>query len=189
MVTQKYSTPESKVKIRHRNTKVSPFDDLASDYDAWFEREGKLIFTIEVRAFQQVLPSLPKPWLEVGVGSGRFAQVSGFSFTWTASGTGMVIDGAGNVVTPGTRVVEVMQDDGTLIVAGGAVVPGPPVTIAIVDFLANGGDQYPFRGASFTTVGVTYQQALSNFIVNGLGGLISAADYPEGGEGRITNLP
>jgi SAM-dependent methyltransferase len=52
----------------------SPFDDLASAYDAWFEDEGKLIFSIEVEAFRKILPSLPKPWLEVGVGSGRFAK-------------------------------------------------------------------------------------------------------------------
>ena len=53
------------------------FDTLASAYDAWFEEEGKLIFDIEVRAFQEVLSTLPKPWLEVGVGSGRFAQALG----------------------------------------------------------------------------------------------------------------
>jgi 5'-nucleotidase len=38
-------------------------------------------------------------------------------------------------------------------------------------------------------LGASYQQALSNYIVDGLGGLISAADYPEGGEGRTTQLP
>jgi hypothetical protein len=27
-----------------------------------------------------------------------------------------------------------------------------------------------------------------NYIEDGLGGLITAADYPEGGEGRITRL-
>ena len=53
---------------------ISPFDDLASAYDAWFEEEGKLLFEIEVRAFQEILPSLPRPWLEIGLGSGRFAQ-------------------------------------------------------------------------------------------------------------------
>ena len=51
-----------------------PFDTLATQYDAWFEEEGKLIFAIEVKALREVLPLLPKPWLEVGVGSGRFAQ-------------------------------------------------------------------------------------------------------------------
>ncbi len=54
-----------------------PFDSLASEYDAWFEQEGKLVFDIEVRAFQEILPLLPRPWLEVGVGSGRFARALG----------------------------------------------------------------------------------------------------------------
>jgi hypothetical protein len=53
------------------------FDSLASAYDAWFEDEGKLIFAIEIRGFQKALPLLPKPWLEIGVGSGRFAQSLG----------------------------------------------------------------------------------------------------------------
>ena len=55
----------------------SLFDSLAAEYDAWFDEEGKLIFAIEVRAFQEVLSLLPGPWLEVGVGSGRFAQALG----------------------------------------------------------------------------------------------------------------
>jgi len=53
---------------------LSPFDDLAVEYDKWFDGEGKLIFDIEVEAFRHILPSLPRPWLEIGVGSGRFAQ-------------------------------------------------------------------------------------------------------------------
>ena len=56
---------------------VSPFDDLALEYDAWFDKEGSLIFFIEVQAFKSLLPTLPKPWLEIGVGSGRFAQALG----------------------------------------------------------------------------------------------------------------
>jgi len=60
---------------RHRGS--SPFDSLAAEYDAWFEDEGRLIFAIEVKAFRTLLSLPPKPWLEVGVGSGRFAQVLG----------------------------------------------------------------------------------------------------------------
>jgi 5'-nucleotidase len=120
---------------------------------------------------------------------GRFAQVSGFSFSWDPAGTSQVLDADGNVLTPGTRVVDVMLDDGTMIVSAGAVVDGPALTIATIDFLARGGDQYPYRGAPFTNIGVTYQQALANYIEIGLGGTITAADYPEGGEGRITRLP
>jgi SAM-dependent methyltransferase len=55
----------------------NPFNDLASKYDAWFDGEGKLIFEIEVKAFQKILPGLPTPWLEIGAGSGRFARALG----------------------------------------------------------------------------------------------------------------
>ena len=58
-------------------SRVRVFDYLASDYDAWFEEEGRLIFASEVEALRQALPLLPKPWIEVGVGSGRFAQALG----------------------------------------------------------------------------------------------------------------
>jgi len=58
-------------------SKIRVFDFLASDYDAWFEKEGRLIFASEVEALRQALPLLPKPWIEVGVGSGRFAQALG----------------------------------------------------------------------------------------------------------------
>jgi 5'-nucleotidase/UDP-sugar diphosphatase len=122
---------------------------------------------------------------------GRFAQIAGFSFTYNPAGTAQVLDEDGNVTTPGTRVTEVELDGGTVIVTAGAVVAGPDLSIATIDFLGNGGDQYPFRGAPMTVLGVSYQQAVSNYIQaaavdGGLAGTISAAAYPVGGEGRIT---
>jgi len=122
-------------------------------------------------------------------GSGRFAQVAGLDFQWSASGDGQILDLGGNVVAPGTRVLEASLSDGTPVVSGGAVVPGAPISVATSDFLAKGGDQYPFRGAPFTTLGRTYQQTLQTYIEDSLGGLVSAAQYPEGGESRITELP
>jgi SAM-dependent methyltransferase len=56
---------------------ASVFDPLASHYDAWFDGEGESVFAIEIQAFRSVLDLLPKPWLEIGVGSGRFAQALG----------------------------------------------------------------------------------------------------------------
>jgi 5'-nucleotidase len=127
-------------------------------------------------------------------GTGRFPQIAGFSMTWTGSGTAQVLNPDGTVATPGTRVQEVVLDDGTVLVTGGAVVAGPDINVSTIDFLARGGDEYPFRGAPFTVLGVSYQQALINYIVappadGGLGGFISQAQYPEGGEGRNTELP
>jgi len=77
MSSNKHRTVERNVAIRRHNSSLSPFDDLALEYDAWFDKEGSLIFFIEAQAFRELLPTLPKPWLEIGVGSGRFAQALG----------------------------------------------------------------------------------------------------------------
>jgi 5'-nucleotidase len=147
--------------------------------------------------FVTVVPDIPreqfKEILENAVSrvefvDGRFAQVSGFSFVFSQFGDPQELDDDGNVVVPGSRVLHVELDDGTVIVEDGMVVPGDDLTIATIDFLARGGDQYPYRGAPFTALGATYQQALSNYIETGLSGLITAEDYPEGGEGRIVEL-
>jgi len=55
----------------------NPFNTLADEYDAWFDNEGKTIFEIELKALREILPEAPKPWLEIGVGSGRFARELG----------------------------------------------------------------------------------------------------------------
>ena len=66
--------------------------------------------------------------------------------------------------------------------------PGDPLVVATIDFLANGGDCYPLAGIEFMSLGVTYQQALADYIATDLGGTITAADYPAGGDNRITAL-
>jgi SAM-dependent methyltransferase len=58
----------------------SIFDSQAAAYDAWFDQEGKFIFASETKSLQQILPSLPRPWLEVGTGSGRFLKALGIDF-------------------------------------------------------------------------------------------------------------
>jgi 5'-nucleotidase len=136
--------------------------------------------------FKAILESAVSAVEDVG---GRFAQIAGFRFSWDARGTPQEVDDSGNVLVPGSRVVEVTLDDGTQIVSAGVVVPGEPVDVATIGFLARGGDQYPFAGAAFTNLGISDQQALSQFIQANLGGVITAADYPQGGEGRIVRLP
>jgi 2',3'-cyclic-nucleotide 2'-phosphodiesterase (5'-nucleotidase family) len=147
--------------------------------------------------FVSVVPDVPRAQFKeilenavsrIPLADGRFAQVAGFSFSYDPAQQAQEVDNAGTVLTPGERVRSVVLDDGTVIVADGVVVDGPPISIATNDFSARGGDQYPFRGLPFTTVGVVYQQALASYLVNDLGGQITAADYPEGGSGRITRL-
>jgi len=142
--------------------------------------------------FVAVIPELPvttlKALLENAVsrispppgfpssGNGRFAQVAGFRFAYTLG------------ANPGSRVLDVVLDDGTVLVEGGIVLdPSRTIVAATIDFLCRGGDEYPLNGLPFEVLGVSYQQALFNYAVarDGLNGVISAAEYPEGGEGRI----
>jgi len=55
----------------------SPFEAQADRYDSWYDGKGRLPFEIELAALRPLLAGLPEPWLEVGVGTGRFAQALG----------------------------------------------------------------------------------------------------------------
>jgi len=107
---------------------------------------------------------------------GRFLQVSdGFVFSYDSS------------AAAGSRIVDVSVA-GTLVIDDGTVLaPAATIVVATNDFTFNGGDSFPFDGTFIRTTS-TYQAALSNYIENTLGGTITAADYPVGGEGRITDV-
>ncbi len=177
-----------------RNDAVIPAGDF-TELDTFdvlpFPNFVTIIPDIPRAQFKEILENAVSEVENVG---GRFAQVAGFTFTYDPTGTAQVVDDDGVVLTAGTRIQDVTLADGTThIVTGGAVVAGADLTIATIDFLARGGDQYPYRDAPITLLGVSYQQALSNYIQaaaidGGLAGTIAAADYPEGGEGRITAL-
>ena len=148
--------------------------------------------------FVSVVPNIPasqfKEILENAVSqiagtNGRYAQVAGFRMRVDLSRQAQSLNANGQVVTAGERVREVILDDGTVLVTDGAIAAGArDVSIAVVDFLARGGDQYPFRGAAFTTLGVPYDRALSEYVQRGLGGFVSVLDYPAGGENRVVTL-
>jgi len=96
-----YRTPRRIRGIKIKNP-GSPFNDLSVEYDAWFDKEGRLVYFIEVQAFKSLLQTLPKPWLEIGVGSGRFAQALGI-------GTG---------VDPSIKLVKMARRRGIAAFAG-----------------------------------------------------------------------
>jgi SAM-dependent methyltransferase len=57
------------------------FNAHADQYDAWFDSEpGATVFATEVECLRPLLHSCPRPYLEVGVGSGRFAQALGVEY-------------------------------------------------------------------------------------------------------------
>ena len=105
---------------------------------------------------------------------GRFAQVGGFSFTYDPD------------AEAGSRVIDITLADGTILISNGEVVdPSLELDLSIADFLARGGDGYPLTDFDFTALGVSYQQALQNYLTDELDGQILSSQYPLGGLGRI----
>jgi ubiquinone/menaquinone biosynthesis C-methylase UbiE len=51
------------------------FDQIANSYDQWYDSsKGKQIFDAELKCLQHICPKCEGRWLEVGVGTGRFAN-------------------------------------------------------------------------------------------------------------------
>ncbi len=66
--------------VRYQRERLSLFDEGAEQYDLWFESpEGKPIFETEKHCLRGLLQTGKGLWLEVGVGSGRFASSLGMS--------------------------------------------------------------------------------------------------------------
>jgi 5'-nucleotidase / UDP-sugar diphosphatase len=137
---------------------------------------------VPAETFRQIVEegaiALPAP------GDGGFVQIAGATIVIDPSFQARVADQTTGVQSvPGARVRSLVLDDGTVVVAGG-VTQGVTVDVAGLNFSFNGGDAYP--AVPFTNVGITDQQSLQGYIEGPLGGVVTAAQYPRGGEGRIT---
>jgi 5'-nucleotidase len=117
-------------------------------------------------------------------GDGGFVHLAGATVVIDPSFPARVADQTtGEQLAPGQRVRSLVLDDGTVVVADG-VTQDVTVDVAGLNFSLGGGDAYP--AVPFTTVGATDQQALQGYIEGPLGGVVTEAQYPRGGEGRIT---
>ena len=57
------------------------FDLNVQDYDDWFDTpKGKILFNMEVEAVKRLVRKMNHPFLEIGVGTGRFAKEIGIDF-------------------------------------------------------------------------------------------------------------
>lgn len=69
---------ESAADAARREAVVGIFDEQPGEYDAWYDTpKGRAVLAEELDAVRPLLKELPHPWLEVGVGTGRFAAALG----------------------------------------------------------------------------------------------------------------
>jgi ubiquinone/menaquinone biosynthesis C-methylase UbiE len=63
-----------------KRSHVCIFDAIADNYDSWYDtREGSAVFEEEVQGLRLLCDGCSGRWLEVGVGTGRFAEALGIS--------------------------------------------------------------------------------------------------------------
>jgi 5'-nucleotidase len=160
----------------HQLTELNTFDIAA--------------FSNFVGVAQQLTPLEVRRLVEHGIArlpleGGQYCQIAGMRVEIDLSEPSIQYNSnTGQLVREGSRVRNLILDDGTYVVYNGVVQPVRNLNVATIDFLARnsgnnlGGDNYPFRSESFVPMGRTYQQALFNFLTVGLGGVISKRDYP-----------
>lgn len=63
------------------NDAVRAFSIYAEDYDSWFDGpKGRVLFAMELKTIRVLMKDLIQPFLEIGVGSGRFAAALGIRY-------------------------------------------------------------------------------------------------------------
>jgi 2',3'-cyclic-nucleotide 2'-phosphodiesterase (5'-nucleotidase family) len=163
------------------NVRVAPGADVTElttfDIGAFFNLVS--IAQIDGAELKEVLEHSVSPL--PATGNGRFGQWSGIEFVYDPTRPAQTFDGT-TVLTPGERIREavVTKADGTrvtLVSGGNLVAPAATFWFVTNDFTFRGGDNYPLTDQSFTTLGVTYQTALSDWVAEL--GTITAADYPD----------
>ncbi len=102
---------------RERDAKqvINPMDKLAGDYDRWFETaEGKQLFGIELSCVREVIGDPVGRWVEVGVGTGRFASALGIHEGVDPSKPALLLAGSRGIETHQGTAEKLPYPDGSL---------------------------------------------------------------------------
>ncbi|MGC6423802.1 MAG: bifunctional metallophosphatase/5'-nucleotidase [Lentimonas sp.] len=132
-----------------------------------------------------------------GGGTGRYAQIAGFSVVYDVTAQALVLDDNGSISVDGERVLTVTLDDGTVLVEDGVIVADNAdleIDVVMSSFHARGGDQYladyQSEDYTFATTTTTDQQAVQALIASFNGDDLANNGYGAiNGEGRISAVP
>jgi 5'-nucleotidase len=164
-----------------------------------FDNRLTVVYGVTPQALKDVLENAVSRW---EFGDGRFLQIANFRFIWDPRQPATTFATAANsmtaVASAGSRIQRIeFLDDGAVIYDAqtGTWYEGV-IDVVTNHFTADGGDGFSFAGnnppvgapeLSRVNLPYTYQRALYDYISdeNGLNGVISAGQYPEGGSTRI----
>jgi len=138
-----------------------PFNNLIAIISNLSPSHFKLIMENAVSKVEEI-NDRPFP---SGKGSGRFAQISGFTMTYDISQQPLIFDTEGDVIQPGQRIKNITLNNGIDIVRNGKILLNAPnIVLATNSFLSRGGDQYSLNELNSTNVGSSEQHALFNYL-------------------------
>ncbi|MDX2265713.1 MAG: choice-of-anchor I family protein [Hyphomicrobiales bacterium] len=135
-----------------------------------------------------------------GATPGQFAQVGGLSYSYDATKQAQTVSGGGTAVTrPGERIqnLAITNENGDIvevIVRDGELVgdPNREFRLVTLNFLAGGGDNYPFAAIGAkdrVDTGIGEQDALEQFFAENFAETpFNEADTPQSLDERIQNL-
>lgn len=159
-----------------------------------FDNYVAVVYGVTPQALKDMLESAVSRW---EFGDGRFLQIAGFRFVWDPRQPGTTFATPANTMTAvasaGSRIQRIEFLDGTLIYdAQTGAWYEDTIDVVTNNFTAVGGDGFSFTGNNpvvpelpRVNLPYSYQQALYDYIEDGLNGEISAEQYPEGGTNRI----
>lgn len=113
---------------------ISPMDKLAKEYDLWFDSvQGRELFGIELACVREVLGNHVGRWLEVGVGTGRFASALGIRDGVDPSEPALLLAGRRGIDACQGRAEQLPYSDesfdGILIVTTLCFIPDPQIAM------------------------------------------------------------
>ena len=136
-------------------------------------------------------------------GGGQFLQLSGLEVVYDVTSPAQVVTADGIITTPGSRIQSIFLDpdnDRTGqflydVAQGGFLLNSDQglFDLATINFTANCGDNFATlanipQNRKFTLSGVTYQQALEQYIRGNLGGTIDKSDIKSGEGIRVRDV-
>lgn len=161
------------IRASINNTGMNPADVSVGDtFNVLpFTNLVKIAKTVNATQLKDILEHGFSGSNNLGVTQGRFPQVSGMTVYFDSTATARQNTNGGDIAAVGTgsRVKKVILNDGDVIIDNGVVVDTQRTfSLATIDFLATGGDGYPFvannvafENSVFT---ITYQDALQEYI-------------------------
>jgi len=135
-------------------------------------------------------------------GGGQFLQLSGLEVVYDVTQPAQAITADGVITSLGSRIQSIFLAPGNDrtgqfiydVSQGGFQLPSSQTLfdLATIDFTARGGDNFAALAAipdsRKTILGLTYQQALENYLTENLGGVVNAADIPNGEGVRVRDI-